>query len=197
MSNVLEAAFDPLIGLPCWNVKPGHGSFLTLEFGEPSLHIREPVEWHKGSEGIRRFLARRHVTVHGEWHLWIYCCAWEVYTGDELKGDSDLQGSTKERIQLAATELNGQKLVSISVDPTDGTSVFHFDLGSRLETRPYEPDSEQWILFEPGEYVWNYRSDGFYSHHPGDQPKAETEWLPLTETKPASQVRLASLLKEW
>ncbi|RIJ76775.1 hypothetical protein D1871_10435 [Nakamurella silvestris] len=31
--------FAPMIGLPCWLVRRGHGSFVTLEFGSPQLTI--------------------------------------------------------------------------------------------------------------------------------------------------------------
>lgn len=96
-----------------------------------------------------------------------------------VEGDSDLEGSTKERIDLAAAELDSQKLTGISVDPTLGKSTFYFDLGSRLETFPYEPDTEQWLLHEPSGWVLTYRSDGYYSHQPGNTPPARKMWHPL------------------
>ncbi len=37
-------SFSPLYGMPCWNAKHGHGSFITFEFGEPHLEIHEPRE---------------------------------------------------------------------------------------------------------------------------------------------------------
>ncbi len=40
--QVLAEAFAPVIGRPCWNVKQGFSNFLTLEFGNPSLVVREP-----------------------------------------------------------------------------------------------------------------------------------------------------------
>lgn len=154
---------------------------MTLEFGEPHLHIQEPREVPAGaSERVRKLLSRRHVIVRGQWHLWIYCCAWEVYTGDTLIGDSDLEGSTKERIELGAAELNGQRLMRVDLDPGHGTSVFHFDLGSRLETRPYE-HSKQWMLYRPDGTVLSYRADGWYSLHRSDCPPDEYEWHPLVD----------------
>lgn len=35
------AAFEPLIGLTSWSVKKGHGSFVTMEFGDPERLIIE------------------------------------------------------------------------------------------------------------------------------------------------------------
>lgn len=178
--NPIEKIFQPLYGLPCWNAKSGYGGFLTMEFGEPHLEIHEPRVARPGvSEKVRRMLARRRVFVHGEWHLWIYCCEWHVYTGDTLVGDSDLQGSTKERIDLAATELNGQKLTRVTVDPHRGSSTFYFDLGSRLETWPYEPDTKQWYLYQPDGNVLTYRSDGRYEQSPEDVPPGQEIWKPL------------------
>src|SRR5947209_15880038 len=100
--DAVDAPFRPVYGLPCWNAKEGYGSFLTMEFGEPHLVIREPRSRPEFSPRLRRALARRLVTVRGEWHLWIYCCQWYVYTGKKLVGDADLEGSTKRRIRRAA-----------------------------------------------------------------------------------------------
>jgi hypothetical protein len=182
--NAIEACFQPLYGRPCWDAKSGFGSFMTMEFGEPHLEIREPrVAVFSKSKRAQQLLARRLVTVRGEWHLWIYCCEWHVYTGHKLVGDSALESSSKRRIVRAARELDGQKLVSVTVDPSCGGSTFRFDLGSRLETRPYE-DSEQWMLFEPSGEVLTYRADGCYSHHPGDTPRDEVRWMTLSQGEP-------------
>jgi hypothetical protein len=183
--NAIEAPFRPLLGRPCWNAKSGYGSFLTVEFGEPHLEIQEPRRARpRSSERVRQLLGRRHVTVRGEWHLWIYCCAWEVLTGDEVVGDSALHSDSKEPIRRAAEELNGQRLTSVTVDPSRGRSVFHFDLGSRLETRPYDEGSGQWIFYQPDGMVLVYRADGLYKHQPGDTPRGQEVWRPLLTLAP-------------
>ena len=83
--DLIRLTFEHVYGLPCWNAKSGWGSFLTMEFGLPHLEIREPSppkpDW---SLRTRRSQARRLVVVHGEWHLWIYCCEWKVHTGKKL-----------------------------------------------------------------------------------------------------------------
>src|SRR5215213_6024148 len=77
----LRRAFAPLIGLAAWSVRIGHGSFLTLEFGTPHLSVREPIVAKPGaSEKVRKALARRRVRPVGEWHLWIYCWHWRVWS---------------------------------------------------------------------------------------------------------------------
>jgi hypothetical protein len=69
----LRRAFAPVTGLPAWNVRKGHGSFLTLEFGKPHLVVRQPiVAAPEASDEVRTALRHRSVYPHGEWHLWIY-----------------------------------------------------------------------------------------------------------------------------
>jgi hypothetical protein len=177
--NIVQARFQALYGLPCWNVRPGYGSFLTMEFGDPHLKIREPREAPDRSLPVQRANARRQVTIRGEWHLWIYCCQWHVYRGDKLIGESALESSSKKPIVRAAEELDGQKLIHVSVDAQKAHTMFQFDLGSRLETRPYDDASEQWMLYEPAGNVLSFRADGHYSYHPGDTPPGETRWKPL------------------
>lgn len=177
MSNdVIDEVFHRLYGQPCWQVTRGWGTFITLEFGRPSLEVREPrVPGGATGPGALTREERRRVWVRGQWHLWIYCCDWQVVTGNKRIGHSNLKGSSKKPIDRGAFELDGQKLMRVSVNPSEGSSLFEFDLGSRLETRPYD-DSEQWMLYEPSGYVFTYRADGLYSHQPGDTPPDETVW---------------------
>ena len=66
--------------------------------------------------------------------------------------------------------------IGVTMEPSRGTSVFIFDLGSRLETMPYDQDSTQWMLFEPDGYVYCYRADGYYSHQPGNTLPDQKVW---------------------
>jgi hypothetical protein len=126
MSDLDERIFDPLLGLPCWGVKSGYGTFLTLEFGEPREHIFGPLKSDSKNSKVRELLAKRQVFVHGEWHLWIYCCRWRVLVGDEVVGFSDLDGSTKDWMEKAAVALEGKTLVDVSLDPQRVTSASRF-----------------------------------------------------------------------
>lgn len=161
----LADAFSPVYGLPCWQVRSGHGSFITLEFGEPSLSIREPRELATPvSERVRRRLARRRVTVRGQWHLWIYCCDWAVTVDDAVVGDS----ASDESINRAVVELDGQKLTGVRRAPRPGGWRFDFDLGARLTTWPYD-DAEQWCLYEPGDLVTVADATGQLSRGPSTE----------------------------
>jgi len=165
-------ATTDLLGLPCWGVRRGYSSFLTLEFGNPSLFIREPFAATSESARVRRAFARRMVVVRGAWHLWVYCCDWRVESSGKTIGDS----STPRRIDRAARELDGQKLLGITLRPKGARTRFIFDLGAVLETRPYDRRSEQWMLYAPGNKVLSFRADRRYSFDPATQTESEHTW---------------------
>ncbi len=183
INEIVDHVFQSLYGRPCWNAKSGFGSFMTMEFGDPCLTIREPRQVKDSDPpAVQGSSARRHVWVSGQWHLWIYCCEWEVRTGKKRIGHSNLKGSSKRPIERAARELDGQKLLHVSINPQDSSSVFEFDLGSRLETQPYDETSKQWILRQPNNFYFSLRADSHFSHHPGDTPYGAETWHPLVAT---------------
>jgi hypothetical protein len=177
MNQDFKRVFKRLLGKPCWDVRPGYGSFLTLEFGRPHLEIHEPIAARKGvSAKVRERLARRHVRTYGEWHLWIKCCDWEVHFKGKRVGDS----STKLGIRRAADFLNGQKLIQFSLASRKVQSIFVFDLGATLKISPYDKSSgEQWLLFEPSQKVLTLRADGRYRHIRSDLPADKEHWKPI------------------
>ena len=177
-SDPLQRAFAPLIGLPAWSVDKGQASFLTMEFGQPRLLIREPILSRSESERVHTRMAQRMVKPVGEWHLWIYCCCWRALSnGAEIACSED----PGEKIAAAARELDGQKLTAIEADPKAGTSRFNFDLGGSLLTWPYddEDNDEQWLLYLPSGDVLTYRADGYYSLGSGKLKEDEIVWQPL------------------
>ena len=169
----IRSSLSRLYGLPCWGVGRGYGSFLTLEFGRPHLHLREPYQSTAASKRVRDIAATRLATVHGDWHLWIYCCDWKVCNGARLIGDS----SSKHRIDRAARFLNGQKLLKAWVVPRGMRSVFEFDLGGRLETKPFDRKGEQWLLYEPNGNVLSVRADCRYSYGSDNRHPSKERWF--------------------
>lgn len=168
-SSPLNTFIGSMLGLPAWGVKQGHGSFLTFEFGEPKL---EDEERHSADKGLRRS-----AYVHGQWHLWIYCCHWRaIQDGAQLASSDDADTL----IGRATATLNGQKLIDVRVAPDEGRSNFTFDLGGSLETWPYGDDStdEQWTIHTDIE-AFAYRADGLYSCGPSNTPPDLERWLPL------------------
>jgi hypothetical protein len=174
VSPVFERAFAKLYGKPCWGVTQGYGSSLTLEFGEPHLEIREPiVAGPRATKRVRAILAKRGAVLHGDWHLWIYCCDWEVTHKGKRIGSS---ASSDAQIQCAAHALNGEKLVRFTLLPRGMQSIFEFDLGGVLKTSPYSKKDEQWLLYEPTGKVLSLRADKRYSHVPRNRPESKTKW---------------------
>jgi hypothetical protein len=158
-----------MLNLPAWGVQQGYGSFLTFEFGEPKLEVRERVSPEKGM--------RRSAHVHGQWHLWIYCCHWRVLQhGTQLAWSED----ANEVIGRATATLNGQKLLGVSIASDNERCTFAFDLGRLLETWPYgdDPTDEQWIVLTDAE-AFAYRADGTYACGPSDTPADLQCWLSL------------------
>lgn len=159
---------DPIVGLPAWGALQGHGSFLTLDFGEPKLEVHER---QKDGCTIRKAYVR------GQWHLWIYCCHWRILKdGAQLAWSEDAD----EDIERSTAALNGQKLLGVTVSPDEGRSTFGFDLGGSLETWPYgdDPTDEQWIILTEAE-AFAYRADGTYSQGPSSTPPDAERWLSL------------------
>lgn len=174
--EVIQQVFKELYGLPGWNVHIGYGSFLTFEFGQPRLEIREPRELtRKVSLRMKRAYARRRVTLRGNWHLWIYCCDWYVCEGERIVGDSN----TKRAAHRAAAFLDGQKLVRFDLAKRGARCVFEFDLGATLHTQPHDRRSEQWLLYCPSGKVLALRADRRFSYLPGDTPANKEKWQPI------------------
>jgi hypothetical protein len=173
---IFEKVFAEIYGRPCWRVSPGWGSFLTFEFGDPHLEVREPIQPKaKVSPRVSKDLMRRRIFIKGDWHLWIYCCDWKVFSKGKLIGKSTLQSS----IQRAADALDGQKLTRFSIRSKQMRCVFEFDLGGVLETRPYDTQKEQWLFYDDRAHkVLILRADGFYSYERSDVPDSK-RWKPI------------------
>jgi hypothetical protein len=173
---IFDQIFTQIYGKPAWRVSPGWGSFLTLEFGEPHLEIREPVVARKeASQRVRQALAKRQVFIHGDWHLWINCWDWKVFSNRKLVGQSTLAPT----IRKAAELLDGQVLINFSLRPKPVRCRFEFDLGGRLETYPYDRKSVQWLLYDSRSHtVLTLRADRVYSYGPSNRPAAD-EWKPI------------------
>lgn len=166
----LQDFVAPFLGQPVWGAQQGYGSFLSLEFCDPELIVRE---WQSDGKGLRR-----QAHVRGRWHIWIYCCEWRFTAhGDQIAWSED----ARDDIARAMGMLNGQNLNGISLDPEAGKSRFTFDLGGQLETWPTGDDAteEQWFIYGLGD-VFGFRADGSYSKQPGDTPRESERWHRLT-----------------
>lgn len=170
---IFRRIFKKLYGKPCWGAKPGYGSFLTFEFGQPHLQIREPTTTvKKASRRVREVLGSRGVYVRGEWHLWIYCCDWEIF----WKGKRVANSQSSRTYEKGVHALDGQKLIRFSLQPRGLHSTFEFDLGGVLVTRPYDRKSEQWMLSCPTSKVLTLRADKRYTFHASNRARDAGPW---------------------
>src|SRR5262245_4374853 len=166
--KAIDMWFQPLFGKPCWGLRYDGNLNLSMNFGKPSLHVREPFNTGSTSEAVRRMASRRQVTVRGEWWLWMYCCYWRLTSGDlELATGS----SSFRRIVRATEQLSGQELVSLAIDPQTGATRFVFDLGCALHCRRFRRDSDDglWKLYKPSGYVLSVHGNGTFSHQRGTE----------------------------
>jgi hypothetical protein len=153
--------FRPLLGQLAWRVRGGYGSFLTLEFGAPHLAVREPITpKHARSKNVKRVLRRRHVSILGDWHLWIQYCDWKItVAGGSL--DSETIGTSSPEDCLF--DLDGQRLISVESGTLPNSWQFQFDLGGALELWPsatYEPHDHLWSLHPWDGDIASLQADG-------------------------------------
>jgi hypothetical protein len=139
----------PLIGLQSWGGTLGYGSFITIEFGKtlPLSHEKEKL--------------------HGEWYLWIYCCAWFLE-----KNGGFLAGCEDERSDLATIipQINGGILLSVEIIPPAFETKFRFDNGFILHTFPiYSTESKHWLLYTPDGNVLVIGPGSSWSYHRASQ----------------------------
>lgn len=147
----IKARVAPLLGRKVWGASLGVGSFVTLEFGEQRL---PPIG--------------KQQRPHGEWHLWVYCCAWRLEKGNEVTAGSE---DPRDHLTTVIKQLDGLTLRSLEVLGPGLDSVFSFENDVTLRLFPVifsteAGDYEHWFLFTPDGYVltigpgsaWSYES---------------------------------------
>ena len=150
--------FRPLIGKHAWQVRRGYGTFLTMEFGEPHLEIREPRAVDSdASKSVRRGFERRRISVVGDWHLWVQYCMWTVRTKN-LEASSEESDLSK--IDTCLEELDGQALLVVEEDFAASVCTLHFDLGAivTLSPSPEFLEDDLWMLYCPDRNTFAYRA---------------------------------------
>lgn len=179
----VDSAFAPLLKIPSWSVRKGHGSFVTLEFGDPVVTIGE-----KRSRVLRLpdrdplTVRARESVVHGAWHLLIWCCVWRLEADEVEIAHCESDDTT---IARSLKVLNGQAPTEVQVDPTNGATRFDFDLGCRLNTHPAPPDwydedpIHQWMLYQPDGTVLSVRSNGSFAVAASSEPDSPNTWTQL------------------
>ena len=141
----IQAKLQGLLGQKAWGVARGQGSFVTMEFGQP-------VPPAKANE-----------TTHGEWHLWLYGCAWRLEQGDRVViASEDEQMDIETAIQL----LEGRVLqkFDLQTPALDAVLTFENDIVLRLFSVNAE-EMDSWMLFTPEKVItveargqWSYEA---------------------------------------
>lgn len=127
--QTVEDVFIPLIGQLVWSVHKGYESFLTMEFDEPRLYVREPIVASPGSsQKIQLSLARRRVTIVGQWHFWIQCSEWKIVTRNYAVTSREIES---ESIDACLNELDGQSLLTATSGSSLNSCILGFDLARR------------------------------------------------------------------
>ncbi len=168
MNATIYRTFQQLYGLPCWGVHYARALNLSMNFGEPSLRVREPYITNSKNPIVQGLAARRRIAIRGKWWLWIYCCHWRLSLGDEQAVTS---ASSDRKISRAIAILQGQKVVSVAVEARTGATRFSFDLGGVLDCRRFNQtsDADLWTLYKPNGYVLATQGTGTFSHQRGSE----------------------------
>lgn len=132
--------FKKLIGSYAWGVENGVGTFLDIEFGEPTLFIRQPRDASHVTGRLKESYGRRLVRPKGVNGI-ILLCDWflKINGVDEVSSQGEIK---KESI----SKLDGQALVSVERSETDDGIIFKFDLGAELKINDTADSDDQWLL---------------------------------------------------
>ena len=135
--QILKNILNKIQGLKSYNVKLGHGSFLTIDFGEP---LEIDIKTNKGIEKFTR----------GEWHFWIYMCAWRIDKGNKpLIGSND----SRKKIESFLKKINEKKLTLFEITGSlDVALVFDGKYELKVFTVNTE-DQDQWMIYTPDKNV--------------------------------------------
>lgn len=166
--NAIDRCFAKILNKPCWGVE-SRDTWISFKFGNPHLQIVEPRPARDKMPSIVRkiFVERHDVIVRGEWQLMIAACDWVVRShGREFANSKNPRGPAK-----AARFLWGQRLISVVLSKRGARTLFQFDLGGELETRPFSRKDLQWQLREPGDYFLEFRGDRKYAYAHGSNRK--------------------------
>ena len=152
-SSTVRRHFSRISGHPCWGVTAEYGSWLGLNFGPPTLHVREGVS-DSGQGGLQR----RRVFVEGRYRLWIDLCDWTIFEDGRRRFHS---AQPRAALRRAAAHLDGQILQHFSLELRPLRCSFGFDQGITLVTErcaDARRDDELWHFYSPRTYL-GLRSD--------------------------------------
>ena len=156
-------AFRPFVGLLIWGCRRDHGSFLSFQFGAPHLTVREPITPSaEVSPRVARTLARRRVSMQGDWSLLVLNCDWFLEVdGKEFRSDLDDLSVVDEYMP----SVDGQRFVSPEWMESEKVVTLNFDLGASLRLAPSSEadasdDDEQWAVYRADRHYCSLKRSG-------------------------------------
>lgn len=154
----IRELLQQLLGELVWSAKRGHGTFITMEFGTPHLVVREPIKSKSTTPQVVRHLARRHVSIHGDFSLFIWDSRWSISTKDQTVGLDTSENVVREVLR----DLDGQRVTAVNFAEADTTLEFDLGITVRLGKSifPTEPKSDLWSLARFGSSSLSLLNDG-------------------------------------
>ena len=151
----VQDKLTPLIGKRAWQPNQGIGSFLTFEFG--AKIPEKPVK----SKLLQR-IRKDPWPDCGEWHLWIYMCAWRIERGNEVLASSE---DDRSKIGTALQSLDDRILSSVKILSESLDTSFIF--GNEIVLRTFSTELKgavHWKLFTPDQNVLALGPGSSWSH---------------------------------
>lgn len=125
----IQKIIAPLLGEKAWGVALGVGSFVTMEFGQP-VPPQKPGDKQ-----------------HGEWHLWIYCCAWRLEAENAVLAASE---DDRTKLETVLKRLENLELLAIDLSLPGLDTLVTFDQEVVLRLFPiFSEEFEHWLLYTP------------------------------------------------
>lgn len=143
----IEAIVAPLLGMKPWSIRSSVGSLLSFEFGK---ELKDQGFKHPA----------------GEWHLWVYMCAWRFQTAHEVIVASE---DSREVIQQEIKRLEGKTLESVKLSAPALETEFLLETGLLLRLFPiYTHENKHWMLFTPAGMVLTIGPGNTWSYEKSD-----------------------------
>lgn len=152
--KVAQEQFEKIVSLKPTRIKLGVGSFITFDFGRD---IPQEIKTRNGKKTI----------YFGEWHLWVYMCAWRIDLSERpfLASHDD-----RKVIEENLTALSDKNVLKISVlnNAFDLTVQFEDEYKLRLFSVD-TIDGDQWLFYTPNGKVFTAGPGSTWSYKPADE----------------------------
>jgi hypothetical protein len=164
-----RALLQSALTLPSWNIRWDNQVGLTINLGDPHLEFREPTEMPGAPF---RMAMRRLVYAVGTHSLWIAAEVWRI----QLADGTDVRRRSSARLcRIACARLSGERLTTIAIDRSSGSTDFLFDLGGKVRALAprawvHDPDAELWSLRGPRKRWLGLYAGGRYAVGHTDRP---------------------------